>query len=105
MRKKAPQLLQLPSKDDTNFKQIANFETISILLTVLQLALQSITNPDLIQEIQTMISTAKVLNSLSAARPEPFHTSITHTFTPSPTNGLPIANQLRSLQSKFIISF
>lgn len=60
LRKKAPQLLQ---KDDFNAKNIANIETIHILLSVLQLALPSLTNGDLIQEIQTMIVTAKHLNS------------------------------------------
>ncbi|CAF3383675.1 unnamed protein product [Rotaria sp. Silwood2] len=88
LRKKAPQLLQLPSKDDTNYKQIANIETINILLTVLQLALASITNLELIQEIQTMISAAKILNNVPSTRPEPFHSTLTHPFTPSPTNGL-----------------
>ncbi|CAM4904070.1 unnamed protein product [Rotaria socialis] len=97
LRKKAPQLLQIPSKDDTNYKQIANIETINILLTVLQLALSSITNLDLIQEIQTMISTAKILNSLTSTRSEPFHTTLTHPFTPSPTNGVSLSTQLRSL--------
>ncbi len=65
-----------------------NIETINILLTVLQLALPSITNTDLIQEIQTMISNAKILNNL------------THPFPPSSTNGL--SSQLRSLQSDSI---
>ncbi|CAF4148281.1 unnamed protein product, partial [Rotaria sp. Silwood2] len=99
LRKKAPQLLQLPSKDDTNYKQIANIETINILLTVLQLALASITNLELIQEIQTMISAAKILNNVPSTRPEPFHSTLTHPFTPSPTNGLSLSTPLRSLQT------
>ncbi|CAF0830698.1 unnamed protein product [Rotaria sordida] len=96
LRKKAP---QLSSKDDTNYKQISNIETINILLTVLQLALPSITNLELIQEIQTMISTAKILNNLTSTRSETFHSTLTHPFTPSPTNGLSLSTQLRSLQS------
>ncbi|CAF3833846.1 unnamed protein product, partial [Rotaria sordida] len=68
VRKKAPQLLLPPplSKDDINFKSIINAETINVLLTVLQLALPLITNNELIQEIQTMLSTAKILNTLTS---------------------------------------
>jgi hypothetical protein len=80
LRKKAPQLLQKSS----NYKPIVNIETINILLTILQLALPSLTNPDLIQEIQTMISNGKIQNNFN-----PFPSSST-------TNGL---SQLRSLQS------
>jgi hypothetical protein len=68
LRKKAPQLL-LPapsSKDDINFKLITNAETINVLLSVLQIALPTITNTDLIQEIQTMLSTSKILNTLTS---------------------------------------
>jgi len=91
LRKKAPQLIQKPSKDYLNYKPIVNIETINILLTVLQLALPSITNTDLIQEIQTMISNAKILNNL------------THPFPPSSTNGL--SSQLHSLQIDSISFF
>ncbi len=87
-----------------NYKSIANIDTINILLTVLQLALPSITNPDVIQDIQTMISTAKILNNLNPTRSETFHNSLTHPFTPSPTNGLPLPTQLRSLQSNLFFS-
>ena len=104
LRKKAPQLLQLPSKDEPNLKPIANTETINILLTVLQLALPSITNSDLSQEIQTMISTAKILNNLTSTRSEPFHNTLTHPFTPSPTNVLSLPTQTRSLPSKLFFS-
>ncbi len=79
LRKKAPQLLQKSS----NYKPIVNIETINILLTILQLALPSLTNPDLIQEIQTMISNGKIQNNFNP-------------FPSSSTNGL---SQLRSLQS------
>ena len=68
LRKKAPQLLLPPpfSKDDINFKPILNSDTINILLAVLQLALPSLTKVELIQEIQTMLSTAKILNTLTS---------------------------------------
>ncbi len=46
-----------------------------------------------------MISTAKIINNLNSTRSETFHSSLTHPFTPSPTNGLPLPTQLRSLQS------
>ncbi|CAF1270900.1 unnamed protein product [Adineta steineri] len=96
LRKKAP---QLSSKDDMNYKPIANIEIINILLTVLQLALTSITNSDLIQEIQTMISTAKILNNVNVTRPETLHNALPHPFTPSSTNGSSLPTQLRPLQS------
>jgi hypothetical protein len=98
-----------------NLKPISNAETINVLLTVLQLALPSITNAERIQEIQTMLSTAKILNLFSndqtIQRPgsislplnpqQLYHHSTS--FTPSPTNpsgGLSLPTQLRSLQSK-----
>ena len=91
LRKKAPQLLHpITAKDENNYKTIANVETINILLSVLQLALPSISNADLIQEIQTMSGTAKVLTRST----EPFVNALPHHFTPSPTT------QLRSLTSK-----
>ncbi len=83
-----------------NYKTIANIETINILLTVLQLALPLITNSDLNQEIQTMITTAKNFSNFPSTRPETFHNTLTQPFTPSPTNGLSLPTQLRSLQSK-----
>jgi hypothetical protein len=83
---------------------MANIEIITILLTVLHSALSSITNSELIQEIHTMISTAKILNNLNTTRSEPLHNSLTHPFTPSPTNGLSLPTQLRSLQSKIFFS-
>lgn len=98
LRKKAPQLLLGPSsKDELSFKPISNIETINILLSILQMAIPSITNPAQTQEIQTMISTAKILNNTGQTRPEPFPNPLPHQFTPSPS-------QLRPLQSKNFIS-
>lgn len=90
----------MPSKDDPIYKQIANLETINILITVLQIALPSITNPDLIQEIQTM-SAAKAHSNLTSTRPETIH-SINHPFTAPTANGLPLSTQLRTLQSNCV---
>jgi len=59
LRKKAPQLLQKLSKEELAVKPIANAETIHILLAVLQIALPSLTNAEIIQEIQTMLTTSK----------------------------------------------
>ena len=115
LRKKAPQLLVSPplSKDDINLKPWVNAETITVLLAVLQIALPSITNLDLIREIQTMLSTAKIFNSFLLTNEPPLarpttiplslnSQSIFH-HTPSPTNpstGLAISGQLRpSFQS------
>lgn len=97
--------MQKLSKDDVNYKPIANIETINILLAVLQLALPSLNNPDLIHEIQTMMSNAKLLNNFNPTRSEPFHPTLTHPFTPSPTNGPSLAGQLRSLPSNSFFSF
>ena len=84
LRKKAPQLLHSPtSKDDLNHKTITNLETITILLNILQVALPSINNPDLTQEIQNMLSSAKIFNSMTVNRAEAFSNPLTHHFTPS----------------------
>ena len=90
LRKKAPQLLHPISSKEENYKPIANIETINILLSVLQLALPSISNADLIQEIQTMLGTSKILTRSTEA----FTNALPHHFTPSPTT------QLRSQPSK-----
>ncbi|CAF0989426.1 unnamed protein product [Adineta ricciae] len=96
LRKKAP---QLSSKDESNYKPIVNIEIISILLTVLQLALPSLTNPDLIQEIQTMIATAKILNNINPTRPDTLHNPLAHPFTPPPAATTSLPTQLRPLQT------
>lgn len=80
-------------------KTIANIETINILLTVLQIALPSLTNADLIHEIQLMISNGKLINNFNPSRSESFHPALAHPFTPSPTNGPSLTSQLRSLPS------
>ena len=94
--KKLLNYAQKTIKEDINYKPIANIETINILLTVLQIALPSLTNAELIHEIQTMISNGKILNNFNPTRSEPFHNPLTHPFTPTPTNG---PSQLRSLPS------
>ena len=100
MHRKAPQLI---TKDDINYKQIPNLETINILIAVLQLAIPSIKNPELVQKIQTMVSTAKILNNINSARSDTFHSGpMNHSFTPSPTNGISLSTQSRSLQSKTV---
>lgn len=111
LRKKAPQLLLSPpvSKEDLTSKPLINAETINVLLAVLQLALSSLTNLELIRDIQTMLSTAKIYNSYvdqpltrPTSIPLGLNSQSMYHHTPSPTNasnGHSISSQVRSFAS------